>query len=300
MTSSDVSPVAGTLSTSNHRSGTNDVRKTDRPVVVGFEEGLAGTAAMLVALSEAQSRRAPLLVLHGLTGVERPPFYGADAADDTSRRAVTRNIMRAIESLSPEPRDVDVTVEIVTTWVARELIRASASAQLLVLGVTTKHALTAAALDTVPHEVTRYARCPVMVVPAHSEANRPRMIVCGVDRSEGSADALRWAADEAGRRGVTLLAIEERSDRDHAESDTSLSDWVRAQHPDAETTIICQVETARHPAQALLAAAEEHEGLLVVGRREHHGAKGLRSVARKVSAQTSVPTVIVPPRSEAS
>jgi nucleotide-binding universal stress UspA family protein len=298
MTSSDVSPLMGTLSASRDRSGTE--RKTERPVLVGFEEGTAGTAALLVALDEAQSRGAPLVVVHGLTGVERPPFYGADSADDTSRRAVTRNILRRVEELSPEPRDVDVTVEIVTTWVARDLIRASANAQLVVLGGTTKHALTAAAFDTVPHEVTQHAGCPVMVVPAGAEANRPRVIVCGVDRSSGSADALRWAADEAGRRGITLLAIEERSDGDHTEPDSSLSEWVRAQHPDAETTIVCQVESGRHPAQALVTAAEEREGLLVVGRREHRGTKGFRSVARKVSAQTSVPTVIVPPRPEAS
>jgi nucleotide-binding universal stress UspA family protein len=298
MTSSDVSPVVSTLSASSDHSSTG--RTTQRPVVVGYEEGLAGTAALLVALDEAQTRGAPLMVLHGLTGVERPPFYGADSADDTSRRAVTRNILRRIDELSPEPRDVEVTVEIVTTWVARELIRASANAQLVVLGGTTKHALAAVAFDTVPHEVTQHAGCPVMVVPVGAEGNRPRVIVCGVDRSTGSADALRWAADEAGRRGVTLLAIEERSDGDHTEPDSSLSDWVRAQHSDAETTIVCQVENGRHPAQALVAAAEEREGLLVVGRREHRGTKALRSVARKVSAQTSVPIVIVPPQPEAS
>jgi nucleotide-binding universal stress UspA family protein len=299
MSSSEASPVVGGLSASSDSPDSNHGRATHRPVVVGYEDGLAGTAALLVALNEAQTRPAPLLIVHGLTGVERPPFYGADSADDTSRRAVTRKIMRRIDELSPEPRGVDVSVEIVATWVARELIRASAGAQLLVLGVTTKHALAAAAFDTVPHEVTRRAECPVMVVPAHSEAEQPRVIVCGVDRTPGSADALRWAANEAARRGVTLLAIEERSDGDHDESDSSLSDWVRAQHPDAETTIVCQVEAARHPAQALLAAAEQRNGLLVVGRSDHRGAKGLRSVARKVSAQTSVPTVIVPPHPEA-
>lgn len=49
--------------------------------------------------------------------------------------------------------------------------------------------------------------CPVALIPEDQLCIDPLILVCGVDRSPVSRTALAWAAGDAARRGVTVLAL---------------------------------------------------------------------------------------------
>lgn len=265
-----------------------------RPIVVGYLEGPAGTNALQAAAAEARLRGAPLSVVHKLVGTEAPEVFASAESAEEHRRTVMARVLAVAHDVAPDLEQVDARVT--TAPIAEELIVASRTALLLVLGVTTNHATTAALLDTVPREVVRHAHCPVLLVPPTSPAQPPNRLVCGLDRSASSIDALHWAAKEADLRGITVLAVEVRpATRDGRTPDpeeVSLSNWVRMHLPSASTTVVCSSETG--PAgRRLLEIATESNGMLVIG--SHSPGRRLgRSVVRTVTSQSKVPVVVVP------
>jgi nucleotide-binding universal stress UspA family protein len=146
-------------------------------------------------------------------------------------------------------------------------------------------------------------------------------IVVGVDGSEGSHEALRWAAEQAALRGSSLEVIytyeTEPGAAAYAYDETmSVEVWQRAradievrerQAADrAQALVTSMVEgltgievealavEGRHPAQALLERAEGAE-LLVVGSRGRGGFKSLLlgSVSQQCAQHATCPVVIV-------
>ena len=136
-------------------------------------------------------------------------------------------------------------------------------------------------------------------------------IVVGVDGSAGAHAALRWAADEAMRRGAVIVAV-------HAWEfpyTSPLAGLPSALPPDelqeaaehvvdetVATTLgsepavrVERVAVAGSPAAVLLEQAKTAD-LLVVGARGHGGFVGLLlgSVSHQVVAHAVVPTVVVP------
>ena len=136
-------------------------------------------------------------------------------------------------------------------------------------------------------------------------------IVVGIDGSENSRAALRWAIDEASLRDATLEAVLVWHEQyyggtlaapvpvDFGALETSyqadLATIVSgADAPGLQSPI---VETVRRGSTSgeLLAAAEDAD-LLVVGSRGHGGFLGLLlgSVSHQVAAHAPCPVVIVP------
>ncbi|MGW0818605.1 universal stress protein [Streptomyces viridiviolaceus] len=133
-----------------------------------------------------------------------------------------------------------------------------------------------------------------------------RPITAGVDGSEESLAALRWAAREAVRRGTPLRVVhawryQPREVVGAADRDTQ-EQWVRDTVDEAVRTV-----TGRHPelevstcvregdsVAALLAAAADAE-TLVLGSRGHGRVVGflLGSVGQQVIAETTRPVVLV-------
>ena len=265
-----------------------------RPVVVGYLEGPAGTNALRAAAAEARLRGAPLSLVHKLVGTEAPEVFASAESAEERRRAATSRVLAVAHEVAPDLEHVDARVT--TAPIAEELIVASRSALLLVLGVTTTHATTAALLDTVPREVVRHAHCPIILVPPTWPTKAPSRVICGLDRSTSSIDALHWAAKEADLRGITVLAVEVRpAGRDGRAADpeeVSLSNWVRMHLPSVSTTVVCSSESG--PAgRRLLEIATESNGMLVIG--SHSPGRRLgRSVVRTVTSQSKVPVVVVP------
>ena len=272
------------------------IRTTARPVIVGYADGGAGHAALKLAGAEAELRKAPLVVLHELIGSEHPDRYGPGANPMVTHREVTRRISDAVR---PEvPASVDISVELVTGSAATEIAVASDSAELVVVGVTTRHALTAVVLDTVTLQVVNRASSPVLIVPECAADTPIRQIVCGVDRSDGSVVALNWAATEAAKRGVILMVVELdpviRGPRRLAAGDSPLTTWVRANLPSVASTVTCSTEFGVHKlAERLLDIAAARHAMLVIGTQQDPF-RPARSVARVASSQTRVPVVLVP------
>jgi nucleotide-binding universal stress UspA family protein len=149
-------------------------------------------------------------------------------------------------------------------------------------------------------------------------------IVVGVDGSEGSHEALRWAAEQAALRGSSLEVLYTYESEPGAaafayDETMSVEVWQRAradievrerQAADRAEALVAsmvagveelegiEVETfaveGRHPAQALLERAEGAE-LLVVGSRGRGGFKSLLlgSVSQQCAQHATCPVVIV-------
>ena len=134
-------------------------------------------------------------------------------------------------------------------------------------------------------------------------------IVVGVDGSESSMDALRWALDEAKLRDAELIAL-------HAFTVPALAgevpfggsplavDWESDAHHvlgravedvTSDSGFPVQKRLVQKPAAQALIRASQNADLLVVGSRGHGGFSGLLlgSVSQHCANHSSCPTVIV-------
>jgi len=145
-----------------------------------------------------------------------------------------------------------------------------------------------------------------------TEATQPARaeVVVGVDGSDSSLNALRWAAKEARLTGATLhavtaweyplsygwAAVPDRFDPD-GDARAMLEDAVRAVRAEEPDVPITLNVIEGHPAAALLAAAED-ASLLVVGSRGHGAFTGvlLGSVGEHCAHHAKCPLVIVRPQ----
>jgi nucleotide-binding universal stress UspA family protein len=144
--------------------------------------------------------------------------------------------------------------------------------------------------------------------------DRTHRIVVGVDGSQGSKTALKWAMNQAHMTGATIEAITTWQDpaqlgtaygwtSDAFEGDTYATTMVKAlddtiaevtaqmTHP---VTVLAHVVEG-HPAEALLHAAAGAE-LLVVGSRGHGTFAGilLGSVSQRCVQHAPCPVIVVP------
>jgi nucleotide-binding universal stress UspA family protein len=266
----------------------------NQPVVLGYADDRVGDAALTIAVNEARLRDTSLTIIHQLVGTEVTERYGRYASSIDTRRASEYRLVCKVNDIAPDFASFDIRV--VARAIGDELVAASRVSSLIVLGVSTKHAVTAAAFDTVPRELVRRSRCPVLLIPANCDEWAGAPLICGIDRSEASTQALRWAAEEADRRGVIVQAVEILATKPSrlldANDPDSLQSWVRARVPFAAATVLCSVEVA-HAKHRLIEMTSEAHGLLVIGAHERSAWRPA-SIARTLTAQTRVPVVVVP------
>jgi len=153
-------------------------------------------------------------------------------------------------------------------------------------------------------------------VPARETARVGGTIVVGVDGSEESKQALRWALEEARLREARIVALRAwvypalaagglipvAADflGDLTENETRQLAEVVAEAAGVGGVEIEQVVVEDAPAHALVRAAEGAD-LLVVGSRGHGGFTGLLlgSVSQQCAHHAPCPVVIVPPAASA-
>lgn len=132
------------------------------------------------------------------------------------------------------------------------------------------------------------------------------IVVVGVDGSEGSQRALRWAAAEARLRGAPLRVVHVWSYADqpggtfdpaYGDDDARrlVDDALAALGDDAAGLTVERVAVCDLPARGLLDAAAGAD-LLVVGSRGLGGFQGLLlgSVGQQVAHHARIPVVVVP------
>ncbi len=184
-------------------------------IVVGVDAGPAGAAAVQWALGEAVLRGIPLTAVRAWS----PSVYAMDysgvllsvegeAPECTAARQVAEEqLKRACERVSGADT-VESTATAVLGGPAQVLIDASGPSVVLVVGTRGHGALSRAVLGSVSAAVLHHAHGRIVVVPEPTEHDeQPARVLVGVDHSPASLVALAAAADEADRRGSSLVPV---------------------------------------------------------------------------------------------
>lgn len=276
-----------------------------RSVVVGVEGTDSSQDALVWAARTALARKAPLHVVHAIglpvVGLEA---YWDDAVEQAARDLVEKEALRAAEA-APGVKTVTVVDQ---QSPGRALTQRSADAQLVVVGT---HRLTPAERvfsGSLAYQVAAGAHCPVAVVPALPTDVSDRVVV-GADGSADSLAAIRAAAVEADRAGLSLHVVHAwqqpavyvdvnlLAEYDHVFEDAArvlLGESVAGLRSDFPDLVVTQDLAQGQPATVLLDAANDAR-LLVVGSRGLHGVTRmlLGSVSHAVVLHAPCPVLVV-------
>lgn len=288
-----------------------------RPVVVGIDESFGRQRALSWAATQAQLLDAPLRIVHalneypalqpgvpGLVPLPQPPPGAQSRAELQCRYALVQ-----VEASHPR---LTVSADVVTGDPAQELIQCSSSARLVVVGARGLGAIKGLVMGSVSARLLLHAQSPVVVVHESASTTLPDLrIVLGVDGRADCAAAVRFAFEEADRRGAGLTVVHtwDLDDSAAAASLTWSVDWAQAGEQErlalAESIagyraefpwvdVRCHVVRA-HPVDEL-ARQSENAALLVVGSRGRHRLAGLMlgSVSQRIITRAHCPVAVVP------
>jgi nucleotide-binding universal stress UspA family protein len=139
-------------------------------IVVGVDGSAHSLKALEWALDESALRHAPLTVLAvspaaaSIFGLSAQ-HYPADQPDTAHVQDVTRKLVDEAVAGRPAGPGQPVTVRAVSGLPADELVRASAEADLLVVGARGAGGFSRLLLGSVSTQVSHHAQCPVVIVP---------------------------------------------------------------------------------------------------------------------------------------
>ncbi len=142
-------------------------------ITVGIDGSAHSTRALEWALKEAATRHAPVTVLtvhtvpaSGWTG--NPITLPPDAADlEKASHAAEELTVKATSQLGAA-QPSSVTVRAVAGFPAQELIEASRTADLVVVGSRGAGGFARLRIGSVSSQVVHHAHCPIVVVPSES------------------------------------------------------------------------------------------------------------------------------------
>jgi len=180
-----------------------------KQINVGFNGSAASSEAVLWAAAEA-SRRGTRLQLISCYSIPVIPGAELGAGADTYSSLVAET-HSALKQMDAVVTDLHPGLQ-VTTMASSEpavsvLIDQVSTDDLVVVGATGHHHGADRWLGSTARHVVRHSPCPVVVVPESSGRSETERIVVGVDGSDTSRLALRWAGDEADRCGAKLLVV---------------------------------------------------------------------------------------------
>jgi nucleotide-binding universal stress UspA family protein len=273
-------------------------------VVLGVDGSAHTHPALVFAADEAARRSVGLHMLHVYPWSAAVRSWEPREAYEDGQRIVHR----AAEQVARSHPAVPVTTDVVFLDPALGLVQASESAAVVVVG--------AGGAGTVPghpgevaQKVAMHASCPVIVVrDAPPVPGGP--VVVGMDPQDGSPEAMRYALEDAARRGVDVVAVqgvqneglrrrwhdpETRSKLEEvlteAERSTldRLAAW-RAEFPHVDI----RLDQVRDDPVAAIVDAADTAALTVVGTHGHGNLMGLLlgSVSRKVLQRAPVVAVV--------
>lgn len=177
------------------------------------------------ALGEWYGAQVTVLFVRPIT---LPPalWFGAPAAIPLETPDEREQTVAAIQDYARDITGAEPATVMVTDGpVVQEILRVAEElpADLIVMGTHGMSGFERLLLGSITEKTLRKATCPVLTVPRppSGESDPPPVtfgtIVCGVDRSPASRDALAYAlslAQEAGGRLVLVHAIEDLSEED--------------------------------------------------------------------------------------
>jgi len=171
-------------------------------IIVGVTGAPVSARAVDWAVTRAAERRQPVELLAvvggaiGMVGEVEVLRAALEAAEE----------LLASEAERVGGRGVEVTTRVAHGNPVAQLIEASQSAALLVIGSDYRGPDSGPARGAHGTRIAAGAKCPVVVVPDIELGTRSGVVV-GVDGSEVSEQATRFAASEADRLGEPLVAV---------------------------------------------------------------------------------------------
>jgi nucleotide-binding universal stress UspA family protein len=291
-------------------------------VVVGVDGSSTAGAALAWSLALAAGTGAEVDVVHvwwwdvpgAVPTVPDVPAKLAQAALSSAEQ----QLERALADRPDGAPAVQARVRTVEGAPGPALVDAATDADLLVLGrhgqSDISRRLLGQMLGSVAGHCLSRSTAPVVVVPDGTRAGAPGRVVVGVDGSEASARALRWAHGHARAVGSRLVAVLtwQLTTLPAPSSATAgavppLPEW----HAKAEQLLdgVCRstlgddaqdVEQVvlHEPAAVGLLGAVTADDVLVLGERGRGGFSRLLlgSVSRQCAEHAPCPVVVVPPR----
>ncbi|HET6949341.1 MAG TPA: universal stress protein [Acidimicrobiales bacterium] len=283
-------------------------------IVVGVDGSEHSAIALRWAAREAELRGAELVAVlvwdlfnqRHADGTRRfDPHYDDSHADHA--------LAAAVEAALGAEAAAGVARRTVCDVPAPGLLGAAKDAGLLVVGARGLGGFRGLLLGSVSQQCLHHAKVPIAIVRADDGTGRGAgRVVVGVDGSEASATALRWALAEGAARGAVVEAVHSWEmpvvygpvagsfPFDTTALEQGAHELVDKMVDDAEAAVATPVEVERTvvpggPASSLLDAAKGAD-LVVVGRRGlgGFGRLLLGSVSDHVARHAPCPVVVMP------
>jgi nucleotide-binding universal stress UspA family protein len=250
------------------------------PVVAGVDGSPAALAAVRLAAREALSRGRVLQIVHAFTWPDGVDFARA-------RRAASRVVEEAVVTAQRSTPGVRARGQLVDGPPGRVLLRLSRRAVLLVLGTDDLAATGRLPPGSPLIEVVSQSWCPVAVARGARPPSGP--VLAALDGSAYSVLALRYAAEEAARRGGAVQAVHVAADGGE-EAGQRLLDEALAAVPEIPG-VRRRVLTGSPP--EVLVRVSRRAGLIVLGPRGAGRTARLGTVADEVLRHGSGTAVFV-------
>ena len=288
----------------------------DLPIVVGVDGSEPALRAVDWAADEAARRGAPLRLVYASLWERYEGAYLAKDMDKPSEEVLAEDVVAAAARRASGRRpEVKVSTDVQPEEPEYALVRESRTASLLVTGTRGRSGVAEALLGSVSLTLAGHAHCPVVVVRgSHDNQALPAThdrVVVGVGEQPVASAAVRFAAEEARRRGAELEAVRAWRCPAHETTDHPLlaggparlheqqaAEALEKALQDVPAGVEVRRRTAEGHARTVLVDASRDADLLVLGarRRQRHFGLQLGRVAHGVLHHSACPVVIVPER----
>lgn len=291
---------------------------TTNRIVVGVDGSEGGRHAFAWAVAEAGRRHATLEAVHAWTAPVAVAPLGAVALpgdEEAFEEAANATVDELLAEVADQAAAAGVAIDrqVVQGHATTVLLERAEQADLLVVGSRGHGAFMGMLLGSIAHQCLHHATGPVAVVPPTAEVPADGAVVVGVDGSEESWAAARWATEEAGIRAGRLLVVHgwwtpyavppvgvaispvetEEFEADTRRMLTDMMDGIveQAEHKPAEVVLEAVEEVA---AKAIIDRSEG-AAMAVVGSRGRGGFAGLLlgSVSQQVVHHAHCATVVI-------
>ncbi|MGW1550352.1 universal stress protein [Streptomyces sp. NPDC002346] len=291
-------------------------RALSEPLVVGVDGSEPSLRAVDWAADEAVLRGVPLRVVYACLW-ER--YEGAALARDIGKPTALPLAQDVVGVAAQRARarhpDLQVAADVVFEEPEYALVREARHASALVVGTRGRSGIAEMLLGSVSLAVAAAADCPVIVLRgSHDNQATPPVrgrVVVGVGEDVKESEAVRFAAEEARRRGVPLEAVRAWRCPAHETTDHPLLageptrlheeravEELEAALQDVPADIDVRRRTVEGHARRVLLDASHEADLLVVGARRREGHFGLQlgRVAHAALHHSACPVAVVPHR----
>lgn len=280
--------------------------------IVGHDGSEHADHALAWALTQAEGWpvRVEVVGAYVFPAVAGLPAAGSAISLSTADfvEAVEARLDRVLASVDV-PAGVSIERRAEAGPAAQALLTRSAGedAELLVLGQRGRGGFARLLLGSVSQQCATHALVPTVVVPHVAIDGRVTRVVVGVDGSDNSEAALRWAVTHAVPRGADIVALGAWEPPSPAPREDTLTfermlDEARSGYERVVDAVagLTGADITRDfrqgSARALLVEAMAPGTLVVVGQRGHRGLAGavLGSVTTWVLHRATEPVVVVP------